>query len=773
MLDPSIFSSYTRREAIEVMRRRRQSNTGETASLLDVCSRTISALKSELHRMPQFLSAEAYALLQAYEEVTAMVRPLVTALPISACKEPRSVLRCLELSLCSVYSLNGCLDNSIAYVNGYMELSICMIDIMDQSDGSQGGHANVHNDKFNSSSYSKNDILEQKFDSEDDTHAFYNAYAKEMEFSIRKDRLKVDEANVPRKRKWVCSKQEKRCVHFLLSHRCVSDAVKARTKAMHNVGVKTGQIMDLKVNEAKGYGDVGFTLKDLQNKIEVERRVELKDGDAEGALGYLSARANADPLFFFKYTVDEDNQLAGVSNHFLTTIFGCALLVDETFATYTWVLETLMEAMVNKRPMSVVTDGDRAMRQAIQKVIPDCRHRLCSWHLSRNAATNIHKPEFQEDFKRCMQMDCEIDEFETIWDQVVKQYNIEQKPCMLETYSKCSLWAQAYLRGYMFAGASSAQRVEGMNAYFNQFLKLRLRLFEFMVHYDRALGRIRNREAKAEVRTENSFPVLTTPLKRLEKHGADIIVSCRGGRGNIGLTIRFHSHSKIDTTLTQIARYGILSSLFNEVSYYASHADLDFKEAREVAVQFLWRLKKRRAMTKEDNPNSVKGNRKTKLFGIGDPNIVKTKGNPGGNSSMGKPNRPRKCGRCRVPGHTKRTCPKFPLASRGVDSISIDKNDYQPSATHCPSEGGYPTPPPSPFTQTGCKRKSIGPAMTHHVRSQLYTNHEHTDLTHLESRHDINKATASRDAQVCQNGSFRISEASKEDEEGAAKNGAI
>ncbi|KAI8550034.1 hypothetical protein RHMOL_Rhmol06G0073000 [Rhododendron molle] len=149
-----------------------------------------------------------------------------------------------------------------------------------------------------------------------------------------------------------------------------------------------------------------------------------------------------------------------------------------------------------------------------------------------------------------------------------------------------------------------------------------------------------------------------------------------------------HSHSKIDTTLTQTTRYGILSSLFNEVSYYASHVNLDFKEAREVAIQFMWRLKKRRAMTKEDNPNSVQRNRKTKLFGIGDPNIVKTK---------------------------------------------------------------------------GCKRKSTGLVMTHRVKRQLYTNHERTDLTNgaIQSRHDINRATASRDAQVCQNGSFTISEASK------------
>ncbi|KAI8550037.1 hypothetical protein RHMOL_Rhmol06G0073000 [Rhododendron molle] len=167
--------------------------------------------------------------------------------------------------------------------------------------------------------------------------------------------------------------------------------------------------------------------------------------------------------------------------------------------------------------------------------------------------------------------------------------------------------------------------------------------------------------------------------------------------------------------------------------------------------------------TKEDNPNSVQRNRKTKLFGIEDPNIVKTKGNPRGNSSIGKPKRQRKCGRCRVPGHTKRTCPKFPSASRGVGSNSFNKNDYQPSATHCPSEDSYPTPPPSPFTQTGCKRKSTGLAMTHRVTRQLYTNHERTDLTNgaIQSRHDISRATASRDAQVCQNGSFTISEASK------------
>ena len=53
-----------------------------------------------------------------------------------------------------------------------------------------------------------------------------------------------------------------------------------------------------------------------------------------------------------------------------TTIFGCVLLVDETIQMYTWVLKTLIGAMNNKMPMSVVTDGDKAMRAAIEKVLP-------------------------------------------------------------------------------------------------------------------------------------------------------------------------------------------------------------------------------------------------------------------------------------------------------------------------------------------------------------------------------------------------------------------
>jgi len=48
-----------------------------------------------------------------------------------------------------------------------------------------------------------------------------------------------------------------------------------------------------------------------------------------------------------------------------------------------------VEAMPGKCLVSVITDGDLSMRKATKKVFPDAHHRLCVWHLIRNATSNV------------------------------------------------------------------------------------------------------------------------------------------------------------------------------------------------------------------------------------------------------------------------------------------------------------------------------------------------------------------------------------------------
>ncbi|XP_028094615.1 protein FAR1-RELATED SEQUENCE 3-like [Camellia sinensis] len=282
-------------------------------------------------------------------------------------------------------------------------------------------------------------ILEQKFDSVKDGEDFYNAYAKAKGFSIRKSRFNTNKEGKVISRLWLCSREgqrlpkyldrvaeksrapkaltrvdckaqfrirydadageggkyvvthfvadhnhelaEQHCVMYLRSHHSLNSGDKAQAMAMRNVGVKTSQIMDYMVNQSGSYENVGFIRTDLHNHIQAERRAEVEDGDAQGALVYLCA----------KLDVDAPN---------------------ETIETHTWVLETFMEAMGNKAPVSVLTDGDKAMREAIRRVFPDARHRLCNWHLGKNAVSNVHISGFAHAFKQCMDMETDETKFE-------------------------------------------------------------------------------------------------------------------------------------------------------------------------------------------------------------------------------------------------------------------------------------------------------------------------------------------------------------------------
>ena len=57
--------------------------------------------------------------------------------------------------------------------------------------------------------------------------------------------------------------------------------------------------MDHLVHQSGGYENVGFTKKNLYNRIDMDRMSKISHGDAEGGLAYLCAKKETDSSFFF------------------------------------------------------------------------------------------------------------------------------------------------------------------------------------------------------------------------------------------------------------------------------------------------------------------------------------------------------------------------------------------------------------------------------------------------------------------------------------------
>ncbi|RVW22582.1 Protein FAR1-related sequence 5 [Vitis vinifera] len=294
------------------------------------------------------------------------------------------------------------------------------------------------------------------------------------------------------------------------------------------------------------------------------------------------------------------------------------------------------------------------MRKAIKRIFPDSCHRLCAWHIQRNAFTNVHVKDFTNHFSKCMFMEGTVEEFECAWNDMLEMFNLHGHKWVIDIYAKRSRWAEAYLRGHFFAGMKSTQRCESMNAYLNRFLKTRLKLFEFVKHFDRALSRIRHNEAKAEFETHHSsagemknaelfFPISTenhggyrvhtlTSLESPDKiwkieHLEEIPETCIMKRWSklAKETVQVHHDNESQGDATNIIRYGALSSMCcSRMSYFASQSEKAFKEARCEIQRLTCQMEELCKNSVEESERRREDLKATKHH-VRDPIIVKTK----------------------------------------------------------------------------------------------------------------------------------------------------
>ncbi|CAN1177156.1 Protein FAR1-RELATED SEQUENCE 5 [Linum perenne] len=166
--------------------------------------------------------------------------------------------------------------------------------------------------------------------------------------------------------------------------------------------------------------------------------------------------------------------------------------------------------MGGNKSSSVITDGDKSMKNAIMRVFPDATRRLCLWHLQKNVTEHVKKsdtPDFAKRFYKLAKADFTEIEFELQWKELVESSNLQHYNWInKDLYESRQNWARAYLRNKFYAGVTSTSRCEGLNSMITKYVTRKHKLKKFFIDYDRWLETIRQNELKLDFKSNYGMP---------------------------------------------------------------------------------------------------------------------------------------------------------------------------------------------------------------------------------------------------------------------------
>ncbi|KAM6576668.1 hypothetical protein CsatB_028505 [Cannabis sativa] len=285
--------------------------------------------------------------------------------------------------------------------------------------------------------------------------------------------------------------------------------------------------------------------------------------DAQNLLEYFKKMQAENPGFFYAIQLDEENRMTnvfwadarsrtayshfgdavtldttyrvnqsrvpfapftGVNHHGQTILFGCALLLDESEATFTWLFKTFLTAMNDCPPTSITTDQDRAIQTAVASVFPESRHRISKWHVLREGQEKLAHvchahPNFQSELYNCINLTETIEEFESSWNFIIDKYDLRRNDWLLTLYNARDKWVPVYFRDSFFAAISSNLGYDG--SFFEGYVNQQTTLPTFFRQYERALESCFEKETEADFDTICNTPVLRTPSP-MEKQAANL-----------------------------------------------------------------------------------------------------------------------------------------------------------------------------------------------------------------------------------------------------------
>jgi zinc finger SWIM domain-containing protein 3 len=205
-------------------------------------------------------------------------------------------------------------------------------------------------------------------------------------------------------------------------------------------------------------------------------------------------------------------------NYFIqTTVYGAALMYDETFKFFKWLFETFIKAHNGNQPQTIFTDQDSAMMKAIEKVFIEAWHGLFSFHIMQNTVKHLPQRENEGssllfDFTSCM--------FEYEYKEKFEQeFNITRSKMnnhswLDSIYKFKEKWAECYMKDVYTLGMRSIQLSEGLNSDLKDHFQSNFDMIQFLKHFERVVQGKRDKELDSLFKNRKKIPrvKIRTPI---------------------------------------------------------------------------------------------------------------------------------------------------------------------------------------------------------------------------------------------------------------------
>nr|XP_027122185.1 protein FAR-RED IMPAIRED RESPONSE 1-like [Coffea arabica] len=353
--------------------------------------------------------------------------------------------------------------------------------------------------------------------------------------------------------------------------RKVSEAQEFQTEISVDAGFLLKQNHELMGKEAGGMENVGYTRENLKRYLRTRRKRSLKYGETGSMLNYFQEQTLEDPSFFHAVQLDCEEQITnifwvdagmlidynffgdvvtfdttyktnkeyrslgvfvGFNQHRQIVIFGAALIYDETIDSFKWVFGTFLEAMCGKHPSTILTDQDHTMAAAFSVVMFETFHGLYTFHIRRNFMKHLGN-HYKENsdlpymFGACMYEFEEMEQFNRVWEAMVKKHNLKNNKWLSGLYRIRDKWARCMMKERWTSGMRSTQLSESLNAAIKNHLKLDHDLVQFFRHFNPVVDEKRHNELIAEYEMRQKLPMVGLSYGYIEtKRCSDVCGVC-------------------------------------------------------------------------------------------------------------------------------------------------------------------------------------------------------------------------------------------------------